>query len=71
MATTSQRMACGNCGDGQFEVTHVVVDDRPFQLHMKCTHCGSTSIVRTRPAELEIGWGDNADGILCPMDPTR
>lgn len=64
--TTTTPMACGNCGNGLFRISRA-----GEALHAECTSCASVSIITTRPAELQIDWGENARGILCEMAPTE
>lgn len=62
---TTTPMACGNCGNGLFRIRRA-----GDALHAECTSCACVSVITTRPAELQIDWGENAHGILCDMTPS-
>lgn len=69
MNTNAQQMACGACGHGLFRIFHLPANPG-FTLSAECLKCLSTSVIKPKPAELEIGWGENSDGVLCRMTPT-
>jgi hypothetical protein len=69
MITNAQSMACGACGNGLFRMFHVEAE-AGFTLVAECQKCQSTSVIKPKPAELEIDWGENSDGVLCRMTPT-
>lgn len=63
--TTTNPMACGNCGNGLFRISR-----NETEIHAECLSCASVSVITTKPAELHIEWGVNAKGILCDMKPS-
>jgi hypothetical protein len=69
MITNAQPMACGACGHGLFRMFHTEADTGGFSLIAECNQCKSTSVIKPKPAELEIDWGEKSDGILCRMTP--
>lgn len=69
MITGAQPMACGNCGLGLFRMFSTGQEYQGMRLIAECFACGSTSVISTRPAELEIEFGEGSDGRLCHMNP--
>ena len=42
-----------------------------FKLIAECTKCKSTSIIEPTMPQLNIYWGEGADGCLCNMKPNN
>lgn len=64
-------MACGKCGNGSFSLAFEGEDSHyPKSLHVECRKCKSTTVVGVSPAEIELSWGETADGIICEMKPS-
>lgn len=66
MIVGAKQMSCGGCGHGQFRL---FTTDRDKQLLLECVKCPSVSTITVRTPELEIGWGENANGIATVMPP--
>ena len=67
MVTGIHSMACGGCGGSIFRMFKKEIA-YGFELHCECQGCKSTSIIRPRPAELQIEFGEG-DGRLTQMEP--
>lgn len=67
MVTGLFPMACGGCAGGIFKMYQKKLA-YGLELHCECQGCKATSIIRPRPTELEIEFGEG-DGRLCQMDP--
>ena len=68
MLTSMNRMYCGNCGTGKFEI--YAQDHSPKNgLFAQCANCASATEIRVKPPRLELAWPDEettkSDGILC------
>lgn len=62
MVTGLLPMGCGSCAGGTFKIFQKKLA-WGFELHCECQACKSTSIIRPRPPELEIEFGEG-DGCL-------
>jgi len=60
-------MACGNCGHGLFRM--FIKNSLTEGLLAECAQCKSVSTITASKPEVEIGWGEGADGILCQQVP--
>ncbi len=56
---------CGACGAEQFEV-ELQTTRSPTEVHLICCACKSRSIVGITEPQIEIRWGKDAEGIVCP-----
>lgn len=57
------QMRCGGCGNETF----LVFADRGHRisvLKVECTRCHSISVLTPEISQIEVGWGENADGVL-------
>ena len=62
MLENATRMSCGNCGKQEFAVYRLPSEN----LVIECADCKSTSIIRPKAAEIEIGFGPGSEGrITC------
>ena len=64
MITGARQMMCGNCGGLNFKMYNVFTQD--LRLIAECCECESTSIIKPSLVRIDIDWGENSDGILCP-----
>lgn len=68
METNTLPMACGNCANGLFKMFQQR-QERGFILLAECSSCKSITRIESQPAELQLSWGEGAEGIMCPMPP--
>lgn len=61
----SQEMKCGHCGNCLFKISLAEGDQSfPTQLIVECSQCKNTSTLTPTQPTIEIGWGENSEGIL-------
>lgn len=59
-----KEMACGNCGCRTFSV-HGEDNHHAERIDIKCTDCGSTTVLTVEQPRITLDWGKGADGVLC------
>jgi len=64
-ANEGERQSCGNCGNNQFSIYRWNRDFMATLFIVECLECKSTTIIRSKPADLQTDWGDDSEGILC------
>jgi len=66
MIEGAKKMQCGACGSDK--VTIYKIPDGT--LIAECG-CGASSVIKVRPAKIDIDWGEKSEGILCVFPSNR
>lgn len=64
MITNATLLACGACGQAKVRLYKTLNNSI---LVAECTGCLSQTVIMVRQPELELEWGERADGILCEL----
>ena len=68
MLTSMNRMYCGNCGVGKFEIYARAYSPKDG-LFVQCANCCSVTKIEPEEVRLRLRWPDEdecpSDGILC------
>ena len=54
------KMKCGHCGNDTFSI----YADSKTTFLVECVSCKNTSTIKPSQPTLQIGWGENSQGVL-------
>lgn len=67
MYTNLKQYRCGGCGNEEYKVyaAFALPKGHGGKIITECTQCNSQTEIVIQPAELQLQWGENGDGIMC------